>query len=122
MSLHLDNLEIVYKRYYELSLQIGELIDRDLLEELPPYIRHKTQIFKEAGVLVEKIKKTNEDASKLEGLCKKIQEQEKQNIKRLQEIKAGVKEELQTTTKTKRLISAYSASEFQKGSILDFSE
>lgn len=122
MSLNLDNLEIVYKRYYEISLQIGELIDRELFEELQPFIRQKAQIFKEASLLVEKIKQTREDASKLAELCKKIQEQEKQNLERLNNIKANIKEELQTTTKTKKLISAYAASEFQKGSILDFSE
>ena len=30
MSLDLDNLEIIYERYYEISLQIKELIERGL--------------------------------------------------------------------------------------------
>lgn len=122
MSLNLDNLRIIYERYYEISLQIGELIERDLTDELLPFIHQKGQIFKEASVFVEKIRQSGEDASQLNELCTKIQEQERSNIKKLQEIKLNIKEELKTTAKTNKLISAYSASEFKKGSILDFSE
>lgn len=122
MSLNLDNLEIVYKRYYEISIQIGELIERELYDELASFIWQKEQILKEAEVLIDKIKATGEDVSCIKELCGKIQFQEKENIKELNKIKNEIKEELKITTKTKKLISAYSSSDLKNGSILDFSE
>lgn len=122
MSLNLDNLEIVYKKYYEISVQIAELIERELYDELASFIRQKEQILKEASILIDKIKETGEDASCLKELCEKIQTQEKENIKDLSRIKNEIKEELKITTKTKKLISAYSSSDLKNGSILDFSE
>ena len=65
MSLDLDNLEIVYKKYYEISLQIKELIERKLYNELAAFISKKEMIFQEAQVFTERIQKNNEDASRL---------------------------------------------------------
>lgn len=122
MSLDLDNLEIVYKKYYEISLQIKELIERKLYNELAAFISKKEMIFQEAQVFVERIQKNNEDASRLAPLCQLIHNQEKENIELLSAIREDIKQEMRKINKNTKLMKAYSLSEKKQGSILDFRE
>lgn len=80
MSIDLDNLEMTYKKIYEVSVQIAQLIDRQIYTELVTFMSKKEQLFKEAGNLIEKVKAKNEDTSRLVEICTKIQKQEQENI------------------------------------------
>ncbi len=122
MSLDLDNLEIIYERYYEISLQIKELIERGLYGELAAFISKKEMIFQEAKTLAERIQQTHEDASRLTELCRKIHNVEKANIEALTKIRDNLKSELQIVNKNTKLANAYAFSAQKNGSILDFSE
>ena len=120
MSNDLANLELTYKRIYEISIQIAQLIDRKIYTELVTYINKKEQLFIEAGNLLEKVKVKNEDTSSLIDICTKIQKQEQANIVILTEIKDDLKKELNKTAKSAKIISAYSNPEFKQGNILDY--
>ncbi len=122
MSLDLDNLELVYKKYYEISLQIREFIDRKLYNEIAALISKKEIIFQESQIYAKRIQETNEDASILAPLCKLIHNQEKENIALLTAIKNDIKEEMCKVNKNTKLAKAYALSEKKQGSILDFSE
>ena len=82
MSKDLDNLELTYKKIAEISCQIAQLVERELYTEIVTYVKKKEQLLKEAQVLVDRIKNTKEDASRLKELCLKINNQEKENIKK----------------------------------------
>lgn len=122
MSLDLTNLEQTYQKFYEVSLQIGELIERELYDELITYMSKKDKLLYEAGILIQKIKEKNEDTKLIEEICTKIQKQELANISALTVIRDGVKKELNKTSKSSKLVGAYSNAEFKQGNILDFSE
>ena len=122
MSLDLDNLEIIYERYYEISRQIKELIERGLYEEIAAYISKKEMIFQESKPVVQRIQQTGEDASRLTELCKKIHNIEKANIEALSKIKNILKDELSIVNKNTKLAGAYTLSSQKNGIILDFKE
>ena len=128
MSIDLDNLEMTYKKIYEVSVQIAQLIDRQIYTELVTFMSKKEQLFKEAGNLIEKVKAKNEDTSRLVEICTKIQKQEQENIVALSmvrdEIKSRTKKnrevQIGKTAKSSKLISAYSNAELKQGNILDY--
>ncbi len=120
MSNDLENLKMTYNRLYEISLQIGQLIDRQLYSELVTFMNKKDQILHEAGVLIEKLREKNVNVDSLTEICTKIQNQELANITALTSVKDDIKKELSKATKNTRLISAYSNAEFKQGNILDY--
>ncbi len=120
MSTDLDNLELTYKKIYEVSVQIAQLIERQIYTELITFLKKKEQLFKEAGVLIEKVNSMKEDTSKLVEICTKIQKQEQANIIALSSIRDDIKKELSKATKNTKLISAYSNTEIKQGNILDY--
>ena len=122
MSLDLDNLEIIYERYYEISLQIKELIERGLYSELAAFISKKEMILQESKILAGRIQQTGEDAGRLTELCNKIRNIEKANIEALMKIRETLKKELHVVNKNTKLINAYALSGKANGSILDFKE
>lgn len=120
MSNELNNLEIVYKQIYEVSIQIAQLIDRKIYTELITFIKRKEQLYNEAGALLEKVQNNKENTDSLIEICTKIQNQEKSNIIALNEIRDELKKELNKTSKNTKLISAYSNTELKQGNILDY--
>jgi len=120
MNTDLANLELIYKKIYEVSVQIAQLIDREIYSELVTFINRKEQLFNEAGELLEKVKSQNLDTSSLVDICTKIHHQEKANLISLNSVKNELKVELNKTSKNAKLISAYSNSELKQGNILDY--
>lgn len=122
MNTVIDELEVLYKKIYEVSIQIAELIDRKIYTELITFISKKEQLFKEADVLVQKVKDSGLDTSSLQELCQKIYKQEQENITALNAIKDDIRQELSKASKNTRIVNAYSNVELKQGNILDFIE
>ena len=120
MSKDLENLKMVYNRLYEVSIQIGQLIDRALYSELVTFMNKKDQLLNEAGVLVEKVRASNENTDSLVEICTLFQEQEQANIIALTAVRDEIKKELTKATKSTKLLNAYSKSELKQGNILDY--
>lgn len=119
----LENLELIYSRLYELSQQIGELIEREIYTELITFIKKKEQLLAQANRLIEKLKGQQFNTDKLSQICKKYKEQEEKNIKALSNVKDNIKSELAQTTKNRKLLSAYGyGQEHVSGNILDYRE
>ena len=119
----LESLELIYNRLYELSQQIGELIEREIYTELVTFIKKKEQLLLQANSIVEKLKGQQLETDKLSKICKKYKEQEEKNIKALSNIKDSIKSELAKTTKDKKLLSAYGfGQEYVSGNIFDYRE
>lgn len=116
------NLEIIYNQMYELTIQIGQLIDRKLYNDIVGYMNKKDQLLKDSNSIIERIKATNEDVSCLEPICQKIHDQELANISALTIVKDQLKKEINKTSKTTKMVNAYSSKESVQGSILDFRE
>ena len=120
MSKDLENLKMVYNRLYEVSIQIGQLIDRALYSELVTFMNKKDQLLNEAGVLVEKVRASNENTDSLVEICTLFQEQEQANIIALTAVRDEIKKELTKATKNTKLLNAYSKAELKQGNILDY--
>ena len=118
----LNKLKILYGQLYELSIQIGQLIDRELYNELIAYLNKKDQLLAQSNELVKKLVNNSVDLSELEEICKKIDEQERANINALTLVRDEIKKELHKTSKNTKLVSAYSGAEAVQGKILDFRE
>lgn len=122
MSLNMDNLEMIYKQLFEISSQVGQLIERELYNELNTYLEKKDSLLAQADVLLQKIIANGEDASHLNELAEKIKAQEKANLEALSSARNEVRTELNKTSKDKKLTGAYATQTESQGSILDFSE
>lgn len=120
MNNDLENLKLTYNRLYEISLQIGQLIDRQLYSELVTFMNKKDQILHESGVLIERLREKNVNVDSLTEICTKIQNQELANITALSTVRDDIKKELNKATKNTKLISAYSNTELKQGNILDY--
>ena len=118
----LNNLKIIYGQLYELSIPIGQLIERELYTELITYLNKKDQLLSKSNELVLKLKEQSVDLSELEEICRKLDEQEKANINALTLVRDKIKKELNKTSKNTKLVSAYSGAEAVQGKILDFRE
>lgn len=122
MSTNLNNLEITYNKLYEISCQIGQLIERELYNDLIIYIDRKDKLLNDADTLVKKITETSENADRLDELCAKIQTQELSNIENMSKVRAEIKQKLHETTNSKKFVNAYSATSATSGNILDCRE
>ena len=111
-----------YKQLYELSLQIGELIERGLYNEISLLVSRKDKILSEISNLSAKISKNGEDSSYLRSLCQKIAAQEKANLGAMDKICEKIKSELHMNNKVKKVASAYSSAIPEAGNILDWKE
>lgn len=118
----MNNLEMSYKQLYEISLQIGELIERGLYNEITAHAAKKDRILTDIIKLSEKVTKNDEDSSYLRPLCLKIEAQEKANLEALDKIRGKIRDELHKNTQTKKVVNAYSSSVPESGNILDCSE
>lgn len=119
----LESLELMYSRLYELSQQIGELIEREIYTELVTFIKKKEQLLAQANILIEKLQGQQLNTDKLSEICKKYKEQEEKNIKALSTVKDNIKCELAKTTKDRKILSAYGYRQEQvSGNILDYRE
>lgn len=117
----LQNLEMTYSRLYEISVQIGQLIDRKLYSELITFMTKKEKLLKEAEVLVQKLQNQKINVEKLTEICTKYQTQEMANIQALTLIRDDIKKELSKASKDSKLLNAYSShSELKQGNILDY--
>ena len=118
---NLETLELIYNKLYELSVQIGQLIDRKLYSEIITFMNKKEKLLKEAEIVVQKLQNQELQTEKLVEICKKYQAQEQANIAALTIVRDDIKKELSKTSKDAKLLKAYSANqELKQGNILDF--
>lgn len=123
MSIDLNNLEITYRKLYEISTQIAQLIERELYSDLLGFIERKDQLLQESAKLLDKVRAHKESTDHLHELFRKFAEQEKSNIEALSKIRDKVEDELHKISADKKIVSAYVApEENHQGNILDFRE
>ena len=123
MSIDLNNLEIIYKKLYEISMQIAQLIERELYSDLLGFIERKDQLLQESAKLLDKVRAHRESTDHLHELFRKFTEQEKNNIEALSKVRDKVEAELHKISADKKIVSAYfSPEENHQGNILDFRE
>ena len=116
-----QNLEMIYNKLYELSVQIGQLIDRKIYSELITFMAKKEKLLKEAEIEVKKLQGQEFKSDKLKEICIKYQNQEMANIEALKAIKEDIKQELTKTAQSSKLLNAYSPNkELKQGNILDY--
>lgn len=115
----IEKLNTVYGQIYEISIMIGQLIDRKQCFNLENFLDAKEELYKEAEELLKKIGK-DADFSEFVDICSKIKEQESMNISALSLYRDEIKKEMRDTNKKSKLISAYSNVETKQGNLLDF--
>lgn len=116
-----QNLEMIYNKLYELSVQIGQLIDRKIYSELITYMNRKDKLLKEAEEQISKLKGQEFNSDNLKEICTKYQKQELANIEALKAIKEDLKNELRKTSQSSKLLNAYAQNkELKQGNILDY--
>ncbi len=115
-----ENLEMIYNKLYELSVQIGQLIDRKLYTELVTFLAKKDKLLKDAEKIVQKLQGQNFNTENLTEICKKYQNQETINLNSLKLVRDDIKKELTKASKDSKLLNAYASNkEIKQGNILD---
>lgn len=118
-SADFEKLNTIYGQIYEISIMIGQLIDRKQCFNLENFLEAKEELYNEAEELLKKIGK-DADFSEFVDICSKIKEQESMNISALSLYRDEIKKEMRDTNKKSKLISAYSNVETKQGNLLDF--
>ena len=116
-----EKLNLVYGQIYELSIMIGQLIDRKQLNGLDNFLDVKEGLYDEAEVILKELGE-NADLSDFVEICDKIREQESMNINLLTSMRDDVQKEINNANKKSKLINAYSSVETKQGNLLDFRE
>ena len=116
-----EKLNLVYGQIYELSIMIGQLIDRKQLNGLDNFLDVKEGLYDEAEVILKELGE-NADLSDFVEICDKIREQESMNINLLTSMRDDVQKEINNANKKSKLINAYSNVETKQGNLLDFRE
>lgn len=114
-----EKLNAVYGQIYEISIMIGQLIDRRQCFNLDNFIETKEKLYLEAEELLKKIGQ-NGDFSGFVDICSKIKEQEAMNLTLLGGFRDELKKEMNKTNKKTKLVNAYANVETKQGNLLDF--
>lgn len=114
-----EKLNAVYGQIYEISIMIGQLIDRRQCFNLDNFVETKEKLYLEAEELLKKIGK-NGDFSGFVDICSKIKEQEAMNLTLLGGFRDELKKEMNKTNKKTKLVNAYANVETKQGNLLDF--
>lgn len=124
MSNKLNKIEDIYESLFEISKQIGELLDRNLYAELVIYFNKKENLLKQSSELIKQLGDVSKiNTSKLKHIAQKYAEQEKKNLSKMQNIKDEIKKDISKTNKDKKLLNAYNQNkEHIYGNILEFWE
>lgn len=117
----INKLDVVYGQIYEVSIMIGQLIDRKQYYNLDNFLTVKEQLYTEAEQLLKNIGK-DVDLSQFIDICTKIKDQEAINISLLNGIKTELQQEIRKVNKKSKVISAYANVETQQGNLLDFKQ
>lgn len=120
MEENILKLKLLYEQLYEISIEIGQLIDRNSYDQLPAYLDIKDNVMSELEEILKEVKLKETDLSSFEVLCAKIRDQEQANITSLTGLKDTMKKELNKANKKTKLASAYSNVETKQGNLLDY--
>lgn len=115
----LAKLDSVYGEIYEISIMIGQLIDRKQYNGIDHFLEIKEKLFIEAEDLLKDIS----DKTKLEQfseICEKIKNQEAMNINLLTQTRDEIKQEMSKGTQKAKIVNAYNTVETKQGNLLDF--
>lgn len=103
-----NQLKLLYEQIYSISMEIESLIDEKKFEELPHSVAKRDKL---TELLSEMRKEDSNNANypvEIQELIKNLDAQELKNIERLEKIKEELRKELEKTSKSSRLVSAYS--------------
>lgn len=115
----IEKLGSLYGEIYEISIMIGQLIDRKQYNGIDHFLNIKENLFEEAAKILKEIT----DTTKIEqyaDICEKIKEQEAMNINLLTQNRDALKQEMSKGTKKAKLANAYNNVETKQGNLLDF--
>lgn len=115
----IEKLNSVYGEIYEISIMVGQLIDRHQYDGIDHFLDIKENLFNDAEMLLKKIGESPE-LSQFAEICEKIKEQEAMNINLLTQYSNYLKEQISQNNKKAKLVNAYSNIETKQGNLLDF--
>lgn len=120
MNDKISSLKLLYEQLYEISIEIGQLIDRKNYDQLNAYLAVKDDLMAQIEILFKDLSAEKINLSSLESVCEKINAQEQANINALMMIKDSIKKELNKTIKKTKVANAYNNVETKQGNLLDY--
>lgn len=116
---YIEKLNSLYGEIYEISIMVGQLIDRRQYNGLDHFLDIKEKLFDDVEVVLKEIGK-DVDLSQFSEICEKIKEQESMNINLLVQFRDNLKEQISQNNKKVKLVNAYNNVETKQGNLLDF--
>lgn len=120
MNDKISSLKLLYEQLYEISIEIGQLIDRQNYDQLDAYLVVKDNLIAQISILFKEINPEQANLSSLEAVCEKINAQEQANINALTMTKDSIKKELNKANKKTKVANAYNNVETKQGNLLDY--
>lgn len=116
---YIEKLRALYGEIYEISIMIGQLIDRHQYESIDHFLEIKENLFNETAAILKEIGESS-NLSQFYDICEKIKEQESMNINNLTLTKNQLKKEITQGNKKAKLVNTYNVVETKQGNLLDF--
>ena len=103
-----NQLKLLYDQIYAISLEIANLIEEKIFDELPQTVSKRDKILELLSEIRKENPNTQDYPEEIQDLIKTLEAQEIKNIERLEAIKEALRKELEQTSKSSKLVSAYS--------------
>lgn len=114
-------LKLICEKVYNISLEIADLIEKKAYEEVLPIVSRRDNLSVQLGQMLKSVPNQDELPEDIKELILNIKNKEEKNLEQLVTIKQDLRKQLDQTTKSSKLISAYS-NEIIGSSLIDIKE
>lgn len=120
MSKQFEQFELLYRQVLVLSLDIKNLIDLQDYNEIIFKESQKAHLISKISQIKPSLNLSEEETSAINILKTKILEQEKENLDRMQVLKAETFVELKKEIEKEKITNKYEQVEYETGSLCDY--
>jgi len=115
-----QQLRLLYEEVLYCVNKITELIDNKFYEDIEGIVTRRSHVLQDIASLKRSYGKALPE--KFDELAEKIKLIDRENVKRLEQLKAETASELEITKNKSKVLNAYSGLENTSGEILDYNE
>lgn len=119
MNQNFEKLKEIYENIYNLTLQMGILIEQGVSEEFGGVLDKRGEFITEADSILAETKFSDEEKAHINSIVKKIRIMEERNMAQMQMRSDEIKKQISQVGMGSRAISAYKASKEVDSIVVD---
>lgn len=119
MNQNFEKLKEIYENIYNLTLQMGILIEQGVSEEFGDVLDKRGEFIAEADSILAEAKFSDEEKAHINGIVKKVRIMEERNMAQMQMRSDEIKKQISQVGMGSRAVSAYKASKEVDSIVVD---